>query len=257
MFALVRFLNTFDEKEYVIPVTNIKDFYPESKEDFIKSKVYTTEWIDDEDSENTGSYTCRILLLADSEQELYEQRGSKRLPRPRIHQSDSDQEEELIDLQLHTKKMKQDQAASKSAAYEQILSQHASSALEKNKAARPSQTSSKRRVEFREDTTNKERKHKQMRREAWQEPYENVLKERNELRQTVATINERIDRIDVKLSMIVEMLQERSAPQPQKTQKSAPLPNQAQQSPTAPTPTPPPAHMDRTSKPVGRRAPLR
>lgn len=45
-------------------------------------------------------------------------------------------------LQAH-KKLKQSQAASKSAAYESILSQHASSALEKNKAARESQVSIK------------------------------------------------------------------------------------------------------------------
>ncbi|XP_037515551.1 uncharacterized protein LOC119391984 [Rhipicephalus sanguineus] len=176
MFALVRFLNSFDKKEYIIPANNIKDFYPESKEDFIKSKVYRTEWVDHEDPENTGSYTCRILLLADSEQELHRQRGSKRLSRPLIHQSDIDQEEELIDLQLSAvntkqtakqahKKMKQDQAASRSAVYEEILSKHASRALEKNKVARALQTPSNRCVEFNEDTTNKERKHKQMRKE--------------------------------------------------------------------------------------------
>ncbi|XP_037515550.1 uncharacterized protein LOC119391983 [Rhipicephalus sanguineus] len=75
--------------------------------------------------------------------------------------------------------------------------------------------------------------------------------------------------------MIVEMLQARSAPQPQKAQKSAPLLEQAQQSPTdlwedgqdlngldyevepshtAPTP-PPPAHMDTTSKPAADALP--
>lgn len=52
-----------------------------------------------------------------------------------------------------------------------------------------------------EDTTNKEHRHKKMRRETWEEPYESVLKERNELRQTVAKFNEKIDQIDGKLSM--------------------------------------------------------
>ncbi|KAH7961040.1 hypothetical protein HPB52_001225 [Rhipicephalus sanguineus] len=42
-----------------------------------------------------------------SGQERHKQRGSKRLPRPLIHQSDIDQEEELIDLQLSTVNTKQ------------------------------------------------------------------------------------------------------------------------------------------------------
>lgn len=63
MYALVRFLNSFDQKEYVVPVHNIKGFHPVNKDDFNKTKVYTTLWID-EDPDITGSYTCRILLLA-------------------------------------------------------------------------------------------------------------------------------------------------------------------------------------------------
>lgn len=96
-------------------------------------------------------------------------------------------------LQAH-KKLKQSQAASKSAAYESILSQHASSALEKNKAARESQSSSKRH----EITGHNQKKLKKY---TWQEPYEKALRERNELRQTVAAMNERLDSMDCKLSM--------------------------------------------------------
>ncbi|KAL1477335.1 hypothetical protein MTO96_035817 [Rhipicephalus appendiculatus] len=99
MFALVRFLNSFDNKEYAVPVHNIKDFHPANKDDFNKTKVYTSLWID-EDAEITGSYSCRILLLADSEQELYEQRRNKRVPRPVINASDIEHEEDLIDLDM-------------------------------------------------------------------------------------------------------------------------------------------------------------
>ncbi|XP_049274570.1 uncharacterized protein LOC119402345 isoform X2 [Rhipicephalus sanguineus] len=99
MYALVRFLNSFDKKEYVVPVHNIKDFHPANKDDFNKTKVYTTLWID-EDPEIAGFYTCRILLLADSEEELHKQRSNKRLPRPVINASDIEHEEELIDLDL-------------------------------------------------------------------------------------------------------------------------------------------------------------
>ncbi|XP_075742824.1 uncharacterized protein LOC119176356 [Rhipicephalus microplus] len=253
MYALVRFLNSFDQKEYVVPVHNIKGFHPVNKDDFNKTKVYTTLWID-EDPDITGSYTCRILLLADSEEELHKQRSNKRLPRPVINASDIEHEEELIDLDLQQpaanstltakeahKKLKQSQAASKSAAYESILSQHASSALEKNKAARESQSSSKRH----EITGHNQKKLKKY---TWQEPYEKALRERNELRQTVAAMNERLDSMDCKLSMIVEMLQGGNVWQPRETltsksasqlrgtlaSESAPPPKKAQQTQQSP-----------------------
>ncbi|KAH7963702.1 hypothetical protein HPB52_022430 [Rhipicephalus sanguineus] len=242
MYALVRFLNSFDKKEYVVPVHNIKDFHPANKDDFNKTKVYTTLWID-EDPERTGSYTCRNLLLADSEEELHKQRSNKRLPRPVINASDIEHEE-LIDLDLQQpaanitahKKLKQSQAASKSAAYDNILSQHASSALEKNKAARGSQVS----IKMYEITDKKKSK-----KDTWQEPDEKVLRERNELRQTVAAMSQRLDSMDCKLTMILEMLQGTSVRQPQGTRtsesapqlqgrltrESVPPPKRAQQSP--------------------------
>ncbi|KAL3213347.1 hypothetical protein MRX96_035447 [Rhipicephalus microplus] len=246
MYALVRFLNSFDQKEYVVPVHNIKGFHPVNKDDFNKTKVYTTLWID-EDPDITGSYTCRILLLADSEEELHKQRSNKRLPRPVINASDIEHEEELIDLDLQQpaanstltakeahKKLKQSQAASKSAAYESILSQHASSALEKNKAARESQSSSKRH----EITGHNQKKLKKY---TWQEPYEKALRERNELRQTVAAMNERLDSMDCKLSMSKctaprETLTSKSASQLRGTlaSESAPPPKKAQQTQQSP-----------------------
>ncbi|XP_049513339.1 uncharacterized protein LOC119466415 [Dermacentor silvarum] len=123
-----------------------------------------------------------------------------------------------ISLQAN-KKSKQCQAASKSAAYDEILKEHVSSALNKNKAARVSQASTKRHTEDEEEAvTNRERKLKRIRVEACQrqEPYEDVLKERNELRQIVATMTQKMD---CKLSAILEMLQS-SAPQPQRAQES-------------------------------------
>ncbi|KAH6920342.1 hypothetical protein HPB50_028671 [Hyalomma asiaticum] len=215
MFALVRFLNGFDAKEYALHVENIQDFYPADEDDFVKNKVYKAHWID-KDPNITGLYPCQILLLAGSKEELFEKRGSKRVPRTVINPSDVEVEEENIDFQLpaaHSrqtlkqanKKNKHLQAASKSAAYQDILKEHVSSAFEKNKATRVDQA-----------VKNKE-KMKRARQEEWQrrEPYDEVIRERNELRQIVATMTEKMD---AKLSAIMEMLQLQSL-QPRRPQE--------------------------------------
>ncbi|KAH7936280.1 hypothetical protein HPB52_021321 [Rhipicephalus sanguineus] len=64
MFALVRFLDAFDKKEYVVPASNVKDFHPRNDQDFSNNKVYTTFWIEEENPEYNGSYPSQVLLLA-------------------------------------------------------------------------------------------------------------------------------------------------------------------------------------------------
>lgn len=64
MFALVRFLDAFDKKEYAVPASNIKDFHPANEDDFSRSKVYTTFWVEETNPENNGPYPSQVLLLA-------------------------------------------------------------------------------------------------------------------------------------------------------------------------------------------------
>ncbi|KAH7954177.1 hypothetical protein HPB49_016119 [Dermacentor silvarum] len=76
------------------------------------------------------------------------------------------------------KKSKYCQAASKSVAHEDILKEHVSSTLNKNKATRVYQTSTKRPTEDdQEAVMNRDRKSKHLRMEARQRPHEEVLKE--------------------------------------------------------------------------------
>ncbi|KAH6945384.1 hypothetical protein HPB50_008170 [Hyalomma asiaticum] len=103
-----------------------------------------------------GPYSCQILLLAGSKEELFEKRGSKRVPRTVINTSDVEVEEENIDFQLP--------------------------------AAHSRQT-------LKQAITNKDKKMKLVRQEEWQrrEPYDEVIKERNELRQIAATMTEKMN----------------------------------------------------------------
>ncbi|KAL1474935.1 hypothetical protein MTO96_020409 [Rhipicephalus appendiculatus] len=64
MFAVVRFLNDFDEKHHVIPVADIKDFKPASDSDFDKCATYSAFWHDPVDDEDTGFYNAQVLMLA-------------------------------------------------------------------------------------------------------------------------------------------------------------------------------------------------
>ncbi|KAH7968327.1 hypothetical protein HPB52_007862 [Rhipicephalus sanguineus] len=64
MFALVRFLDAFDKKEYIVPASSVKDFHPRNDQDFSNKKVYTTFWIEEENPENNGPYPSQVLLLA-------------------------------------------------------------------------------------------------------------------------------------------------------------------------------------------------
>ncbi|KAL1426888.1 hypothetical protein MTO96_000424 [Rhipicephalus appendiculatus] len=64
MFAVVRFLNDFDEKRHVIPVADIKDFKPANDSDFDKRATYSAFWRDPVDDEDTGFYNAQILMLA-------------------------------------------------------------------------------------------------------------------------------------------------------------------------------------------------
>ncbi|XP_042147558.1 BEN domain-containing protein 5-like [Ixodes scapularis] len=93
MFVLVRFFNEFDGKVYVVPVRCIKDFHPLNENDFDKNGVYTTYWEDLENSENTGSYSSQVLLLASSKEELEAKRALKRVRKAIIHPSDLEQGE--------------------------------------------------------------------------------------------------------------------------------------------------------------------
>lgn len=64
MFALIRFLNEFDETPYVVSAKSIKDFNPTDENDYDKNGVYSTYWEDKEKCENSGIYSAQILLLA-------------------------------------------------------------------------------------------------------------------------------------------------------------------------------------------------
>lgn len=64
MFALVRFLNEYDEEPYAVPVEDVKDFNPANENVFDRNKVYSTFWKDSEAPENTGLYPSQVLLLA-------------------------------------------------------------------------------------------------------------------------------------------------------------------------------------------------
>lgn len=64
MFALVRFLNEFDEKLYVVAASCIVDFHPTNETDYDKKAIYTTYWEDEENPDNTDTYSSQILLLA-------------------------------------------------------------------------------------------------------------------------------------------------------------------------------------------------
>lgn len=64
MFALIRFLDDFDKKEYTVPVKDIKDFYLANEQDFSRNKVYTTLWVEEDNPENNGTYPSQVLLQA-------------------------------------------------------------------------------------------------------------------------------------------------------------------------------------------------
>ncbi|KAH7948499.1 hypothetical protein HPB52_023588 [Rhipicephalus sanguineus] len=88
MFALVRFLDAFDKKEYVVPASNVKYFHPRNDQDFSNNKVYTTFWIEEENPENNGPYPSQVLLLASSREELENKKANTRLRRSVINPSD-------------------------------------------------------------------------------------------------------------------------------------------------------------------------
>lgn len=64
MFVLVRFLNEFDNRPYIVPASNILDFKPSNEEDYDKNAIYSVYWDDKENPENTGTYSSQILLMA-------------------------------------------------------------------------------------------------------------------------------------------------------------------------------------------------
>ncbi|KAH7983527.1 hypothetical protein HPB52_012414 [Rhipicephalus sanguineus] len=76
MFAVVRFLDDFDEKRHVIPVTDIKDFRPANGSDFNKRATYTAFLRDPVDDEDTEFYNAQILMLAGTSQEQKRNRES-------------------------------------------------------------------------------------------------------------------------------------------------------------------------------------
>lgn len=156
MFALIRFLDDFDKKEYTVPVKDIKDFYPANEQDFSRNKVYTTLWVEEDNPENNGTYPSQVLLLASSKEELEKKRGNKRLCRPIIHPSDVEADgaseadapaSQKQAFKQGNKKARQIEADSKRTAYKNILNEHLTSVSSKNEGARAIQVARKKRVQ--------------------------------------------------------------------------------------------------------------
>lgn len=215
MFALVRFLDAFDKKEYVVPASNVKDFHPRNDQDFSNNKVYTTFWIEEENPENNGPYPSQVLLLANSREELENKKANTRLRRGVINPSDIEMgggsetdapaSQKRASKQANKKAKRSGEEAKKNA-YASILKEHMRSSSQKNEAARAAQVSKKKRNQSETDSGSstdddvvslKELKRAKADARYWRSKYEASCKENAELRAIMTSMS---DNIDVKLS---------------------------------------------------------
>ncbi|KAH6938422.1 hypothetical protein HPB50_009164 [Hyalomma asiaticum] len=221
MFALVRFLDAFDKKESAVLASNIKDF-PPANDHSSRNKVYTTFWVEVASPENNRPYPSQVLQSANSREELEKKKTNKRLCKGVINPSDieigggSDTDAPASQKQAPkqaNKKSRRHEDESKKSAYQNILKEHLKSSFQKNEGARTVQDLKRKRKQLESDSDSgtdddvvslKELKRAKADVRYWRSRYEASCKENAELRAIVASMN---NKIDTKLSTIVEMLE--------------------------------------------------
>uniref|UniRef100_A0A6B0VDF2 BEN domain-containing protein n=1 Tax=Ixodes ricinus TaxID=34613 RepID=A0A6B0VDF2_IXORI len=220
MFALVRFLNEFDEKLYVVAASCIVDFHPTNETDYDKKAIYTTYWEDEENPDNTDTYSSQILLLANTKEALENKRATKRPRKAVVHPSDLEVENDTgllpdkVAAKQGKKREKLLQEASKASAYESILQEQLANAQKKNtKAASAIRGPPKRRrhaTSDSEDDTDKcvvsstELRNAKKDAAYWRHRYNEVSKEKTKL---ISVIESMQKTIDSKLSTIHQLLE--------------------------------------------------
>uniref|UniRef100_A0A147BAF1 BEN domain-containing protein n=1 Tax=Ixodes ricinus TaxID=34613 RepID=A0A147BAF1_IXORI len=220
MFALIRFLNQFDNRPYIISTSNILDFKPSNEEDYDKNCIYSVYWEDKENPENTGTYSSQILLMAYTEEALENKRSRKRLRKTIVHPSDLETEDDAVPTpdkvtaKQGKKRLKDLQQTSKSTAYERILQEQLLNAQAKNcNATSATREPPKRRRILASDSGSDtdesvvsatELKNAKKDAAYWRHRYGEVSAENSKLTCIIETMQETID---VKLATIQQLLE--------------------------------------------------